>query len=99
MIISVIMALSVMAGIGGGGIVVPLCMMFFNFGTKEAIPLSGFSIFACSLLRFIMNINSKHPEKDAVAIDYNLAIVMLPTVLMGSLIGVFINVMFPSLML
>ena len=93
------MAFSVMAGVGGGGIVVSLCMMCFQFDTKSAIALSGFSILICAVLRFFYNIDQKHPEKDAVVIDYGLATVMLPTVLMGSLIGVFINVMFPALIL
>jgi len=46
-----------------------------------------------------MNIKQKHPEKNAVCIDYGLAIVMLPTVLTGSLLGVLLNVMFPPLIL
>jgi uncharacterized membrane protein YfcA len=78
------MALSTVAGIGGGGIVIPFCMKFFNFQMKEAISLSGFSILTCSITRFIYNFNAKHPEKDAVVIDYGLASVMLPTVLIGS---------------
>ncbi len=40
-----------------------------------------------------------HPEKNTVVIDYGLATVMLPTVLTGSLIGVFLNVMLPPLIL
>jgi uncharacterized membrane protein YfcA len=31
-----------------------------------------------------------------VAVDYGLACVMLPTVLMGSFVGVTLNVMFPA---
>jgi len=89
-----------MAGIGGGGVVVPLCMTLFGFTTKEAIAISGFTIFWCSATRFIFNINQKHPEKkDVVVIDYGLATVMLPTVLMGSLVGVFLNVILPPLIL
>jgi uncharacterized membrane protein YfcA len=34
-----------------------------------------------------------------VVIDYNCASVMLPTVLMGSYVGVLVNIMFPSLIL
>ena len=52
-IISIIMGLSTMAGIGGGGIVVPLCMTFFAFTTKDAICISGFSILVCQVAKYI----------------------------------------------
>ena len=94
-----LMTLSTIAGIGGGGVVVPLLMTFFDFDTKEAIAISGFSILLCSVTRFAFNYRLKHPEKDSVALDYNLASVMLPTVLMGSFIGVLVNVSFPPLIL
>ena len=93
------MTLSTMGGIGGGGAVVPFTMMFFSFTTKEAIAISGFSIFLCSLARYICTYNDKHPEKDAVIIDYGLASIMLPAVMMGSMVGVLANVMLPSLVL
>ena len=93
------MALSTIAGIGGGGVVTPMCMTFFVFGTKKAIAISGFSILVCSFVKFFMSLRSKHPKKDTVLIDYGLATVMLPTVLMGSLTGVLVNVMLPALLL
>ena len=40
-----------------------------------------------------------HPEKKSVAIDYGLAIIMLPTVMMGSFIGVIMNAAMPTLIL
>lgn len=88
-----------MAGIGGGGIVIPFCMTFFGFQTKNAIALSGFTILACSVTRYIVSLNEKHPEKNAVIIDYGLATIMLPVVMMGSMTGVLINIMFPNLIL
>jgi uncharacterized membrane protein YfcA len=74
-------------------------MMFFSFSTKEAIAISGISIFMCSLARYIYTYSDKHPVKDAVIIDYGLASIMLPAVMMGSMIGVLANVMLPSLVL
>jgi hypothetical protein len=40
-----------------------------------------------------------HPEKKAVAIDYGLAIIMLPTEMMGSFVGVIMNTAMPDLIL
>lgn len=93
------MALSTIAGIGGGGVVTPMLMSFFYFGTKKAIAISGFSILASALVKFAISLQTKHPKKDCVLIDYGLATVMLPTVLMGSLTGVLVNVMLPPLLL
>eukprot|EP00347_Sterkiella_histriomuscorum_P013136 403365874 len=95
----VIMSLSTMAGIGGGGVVIPFCMTFFSFETKNAIALSGLTILSCSITRYIVSINERHPERNSVVIDYNLAAIMLPIVLVGSMIGVLVNVAFPSLYL
>lgn len=93
------MTLSSMGGIGGGGAVVPFTMSFFGFLTKEAIAISGFCIFMCSLFRYVYQLNDKHPEKDAVIIDYSLASIMLPAVMMGSMVGVLANVILPPLIL
>jgi len=93
------MALSTMAGVGGGGVVVPLSMIFFGFTTKEAIAVSGFIVFGCSLTRYIFSFAEKHPFKEATIVNYDLATVMLPLVMVGSMLGVMVNVMFPSLIL
>ena len=67
---------------------------------KKAIALSGFSIFICSITRFVVNFKQKHPEKkESVSLDYGLATVMNPTVLMGSFIGVIFNTWFPDLLI
>ena len=97
--LSLMMCLSTMGGIGGGGVVVPLLQIFYNFELKEATTLSGFSIVMCQLMRFVYNFKNKHPQKDAIVIDYNLAMIMLPTVMMGSFIGVLINKIFPDAIL
>ena len=99
MVLTFLMALAVISGIGGGGIIVSLLMVFYKLNTKEAIAVSGFTIFAGSVCRFIVTINKRQPEKDAPVIDYGLANIMLPTVLVGSLIGVFLNLMLPALVL
>lgn len=93
------MALCNVSGIGGGGLLISLIMFFFAFPTKESTSISSFAILASSIVRFIIQFKHKHPEKDAVIIDYGIAAIMLPTVLIGSFIGAFINVTFPALAL
>jgi uncharacterized membrane protein YfcA len=97
--LSILMMLCTVAGIGGGGITIPILQIFFVFEFKEATAISGISILICSISRFIYNFGQQHPEKKAVAIDYGLAIIMLPTVMMGSFIGVIMNKAMPDLIL
>ena len=91
------MALAVMSGIGGGGIIVPLLMVFYKLSTKEAIAVSGFTILTGSICRFVITLNQRHPDKDAPCIEYGLSNVMLPTVLIGSVAGVFFNLLMPAI--
>jgi len=48
--------------------------------------------------RYFITFPARHPEKnECVALDYGLASVMMPTVLMGSFIGVWFNIMLPDI--
>jgi uncharacterized membrane protein YfcA len=96
-VLTILMALAVMSGIGGGGIIVPLLTMFYNLETKAAIAVSGFTILTGSITRFLTTFSDKHPSKDAVCIDYGITNVMLPTVLVGSISGVFFNLALPPI--
>lgn len=93
------MALAVMSGIGGGGIIVPLLMIFYKLDTKEAVAVSGFTILTGSITRYIITFNDRHPLKDATCIDYGITNVMLPTVLIGSIVGVFFNLLLPAIII
>ncbi len=88
-------ALSNAGGIGGGGLLVPILILFLNFYTKEAIPISKLMIFTGSLTAFLMGIKNKNPFRDSTAVDYNIAIIIIPLVLFGTMIGVTFNKIFP----
>ena len=99
LVLTVLMAMAVMAGIGGGGVIVPLLMVFYHLETKEAIAVSSFTILTGSVTRFIITWREKHPSKVAVCIDYGITNVMLPTVLVGSIAGVFFNLALPAVVI
>ena len=86
-----------MSGLGGGGIIVPLCMAFFSYDVKKTVAISGFTILIGGFARFFLTMNAKHPLKDATMIEYSFVNIMLPTVLCGSVTGVFINMLLPEL--
>ena len=98
-VLTIIGAINSVAGVGGGGIEISFTMLFFVMTTKEAIGLSSFAIICSCLARYLQTLKWKHPEKDAVVIDYNIATIMMPTVLIGSFIGAFLNVALPVIVI
>jgi uncharacterized membrane protein YfcA len=69
--------------------------LYLNFNTKEAIPISKLMIFTGALTSFFMGIKNKNPYRNATAIDFNIAIVLIPLVLFGTMIGVTLNKILP----
>lgn len=88
-----------MGGIGGGGTLVPICILFFKLDAANAVPLSNFSIFLSSGQRYLLNLNKTHPLKNGkgLLVDYNLAIIMLPAIISGVSVGGIINKILPGL--
>ena len=99
LVLMILMTLAVISGIGGGGIIVSLLMEFYKLRTKEAMAVSGFATFLGALVRYALVLKKSHPEKEGPLIDYSITNLMLPTVLLGSILGVFVNITFPSLVL
>ena len=99
MILPTLVGLANVAGIGGGGITVPIVMICWGFNTKESVAISSATIFVGSVVRFFYSIDRKHPEKKATSIDYGIVIVMLPLVLVGAFTGVLVNIVLPPIIL
>lgn len=98
MVFAFVMLLSNVGGIGGGGIAIPLVMVFFNFSMKPAIAISSFSIMCSTLARFIFNFSERNPDKkNSTSIDYGMTNVMMPLILVGSLIGAYVYIAFPDI--
>lgn len=97
---SAFMLVANVAGIGGGGVAIPMAMYFFNLEFKQAVGISCFSIMCATIARFFFNFKEKHPEKPTCCvIDHSMASIMMPLTLLGSLIGTFIFKSFPDLVL
>lgn len=98
-ILGLLIALANAGGAGGGEVIVPILMIFFQVALKQAVALSNFWIFCGGFTRFVVNFNQKNPNKDAKTIDYGIVMVMFPMILLGSLFGVQINVLLPDTVL
>jgi len=100
--IFIILICSILAsstGIGGGSLLTPFIIYVFGFDTHEAIPLSKLTVFATCLVSFFTTLNVKNPKRDAFALDYNVAGIILPNILFGTSIGITLNKMLPSLII
>ena len=86
------------AGIGGGAVLVPLFTLLGEFTEHEAIPLSIATVFGASLTSFFTSyIWQKHPHvPHRPVIAYDAALVLLPSTLLGSTAGVFLNKICPN---
>lgn len=84
------------AGIGGGGLYVPLFVMF-GWG-KKAVARSLGATTGLALAMMIMIAPRRHPEVDRPLIDYRTILLLEPIVLLGTVIGKILNKLFPTLL-
>ncbi len=83
----------------GGGLLIPILIIQLNFVTHEAIPISKLMIFTGALTSFIMGLKNKHPYRNVIATDYNIAMVLIPMILFGTMIGVTLNKITPPVVI
>lgn len=89
------------SGIGGGGLYVPILMVCNGFDLKDSTPVSKLMIFGGATTAFIINlIYSKNPEKGVgPAADLTLVSYVVPFIVVGTQLGIMINIMFPHVVL
>ncbi len=93
-------AISNAGGIGGGGLLIPILILILKFATHEAIPISKLMILTGALTAFMMGLKNKHPYRNGIPLDLNVAGVLCPMLLFGTMVGVSLNkVMPPSVIL
>ena len=100
LLIIIISAFANAGGIGGGSVIVPLLTIVFLFDVNEAIPLSKATIFAGAIINICSLVgkrNQKNPNK--ALIDYKLCAFMLPLMMAGTFIGVYLNFIFPPMII
>jgi uncharacterized membrane protein YfcA len=88
-------ALSNAGGIGGGGLLIPILLLLLGFYTHEAIPISKLMIFTGAITSFFLGFRQKHPFRNSISIDYNIPMLLVPFLLLGTMIGVTLNKVTP----
>ena len=84
-------------GIGGGGLFIPIFNLLLQFDAKTSAALSNFVILGGSMANLIWNFPQAHPLlPHKPVINYDVASLLQPNMLLGISIGVICNVMFPG---
>jgi len=94
-----ITSLAVAAGIGGGGLLVPLYFIGLDIDQTRAVSISKGTIFGVAVGNFFFLIRKRHPNADRPLIDYATAVFMQGGELMGVVLGVLINLLLPQILI
>ncbi|KDO56903.1 hypothetical protein CISIN_1g0454882mg, partial [Citrus sinensis] len=86
-------------GDGGGGIFLPMLNLIVGFDAKSSIALSRCMITGVAASTFVYNLRQRHPTLDIPIIDYDLALLFQPMLVLGISIGVAFNVIFADWMI
>lgn len=88
-------ACGTVGGVGGGGIFVPMLTLVVGFDTKSAAAISKCMIMGASASSVWYNLRVPHPCREVPIIDYELALLFQPMLMLGITIGVALSVVFP----
>lgn len=89
--------LSAAAGMGGGGVYVPLLLLMVGLSTKEAVPLSQSMVFGGSVINILMFCGQSDPRHaHRPKIDYEVVMMLNPGLAAGVTVGVIANVISPQ---
>ncbi|KAK7345446.1 hypothetical protein VNO77_16050 [Canavalia gladiata] len=88
-------ACGTVGGVGGGGIFVPMLNLLLGFDTKSAAALSKCMIMGASASSVWYNLRVPHPTKEVPILDYDLALLFQPMLMLGITVGVTLSVVFP----
>ena len=84
------------AGIGGGGLLVPIFILVSGFEAKYAIPLSNVTILGSAVSNIMWNSQRRHPTADRYLIDWGIVNVMEPMTMAGAIFGSLLNKLLPQ---
>lgn len=73
--------------------------MMFGFTANVGVALANTVILIGAVTRYLFEFNVSHPSKKATMIDYSIAILMLPAVMVGSFLGAQLNTVTPEVVL
>jgi len=92
-LVIILSGLSTSGGLGGGSVLTPLLLTFYQYTANKSITLGYVLIFGGSLGNFLNIAFQRDIKTGKPLIIYDLALIMVPLMLLGSSIGVLLNKM------
>ncbi|CAN6707146.1 unnamed protein product [Malus baccata var. baccata] len=86
-------------GVGGGGFFIPMLTLIIGFDQKSAIAVSKCMITGTATSTVLYNLRRRHPTLELPIIDYDLALLFQPVLVLGISIGVSLNVVLSDWMI
>ncbi|KAA6394415.1 MAG: putative sulfite exporter TauE/SafE [Streblomastix strix] len=83
-------------GLGGGSFVVPVMSLVSFFKSSVGVAIAQVTIFGNGIMSFIMGMYGRHPNRDRPRIYCDIVVVMIPCLLAGSFIGVYLAQIVPQ---
>ena len=90
-----ISALANASGLGGGPLLTISLLVIINFDLRLAVPLSQTAVCSGTLIGTIMRFRERHPTRDRPAIDYEMLLLIISPILLGTTIGVLFQQLLP----
>lgn len=87
-LIIVIAGLASTGGMGGGPLLTSILIIFFYYTINQAIAVVYGLVFAGSLGNFINVVGRRDPKTNKPLVNYDLALLCMPTMILGANIGV-----------
>ena len=92
-------SLATSCGIGGGAVYSSIILGVEELEPNQAFPISNFLILFCGLVTFISFTLDKFKHKKNKFINYDVAIIFSPSMLVGAKFGAILNKILPSSLL
>mmetsp|Transcript_104290 Transcript_104290/g.301710 ORF Transcript_104290/g.301710 Transcript_104290/m.301710 type:complete len:690 (+) Transcript_104290:88-2157(+) len=93
---AVISGLAMSVGVGGGGLFVPLLMVILRFDVHASTALSQACLAGGAITAMMHSAQAKHPSGQGPLIEWDLLLITSPSLLLGSLVGAFLNRITPD---
>jgi len=95
-----ILMISVIVSIAGGIIIVPIAVFLLGFTANQAVALSNSVVVMTSLIKYLMSLFRSNPVVSwRTIIDYNGALLLIPTMALFSTIGSIISSFLPDVLI
>lgn len=100
LISSSIAGISLVAGVGGGGLFVPMLMGLLSFDARTATSLSQSMLLGGALAAFLYNLGHHHPRSEQLPlVDFELACLLAPALMAGAQLGSIVHAVAPPIVL